>query len=282
MARAIGSASISFGLVNIPVKLYASTAESGTPRFNLLHKACGSRLRQQYFCVKEDVPVKREDMIKGYEFAKDQYVTFTPEELKELEEKGDQTIAIEEFVPGAAVDPLYYDKAYYLGPEKGGEKAYKLLARVMTDTKRHAIAHYAARGKQYLVLVRPVGEHLVLQQLHHHAEIRPINEVPIADAELKDPEIKLARQLVDQIAHETFSASAYEDEVGKRVREQIEQKIEGQQIATSPAAAPQAQIIDIMEALKASLSKQGADIKARLPAQRADEEKPAAKKKARK
>jgi DNA end-binding protein Ku len=268
MARPISSASISFGLVNIPVKLYSATQAAGTPSFNLIHKDCGSRLRQQYFCIKEDVPVKREDMVKGYEFAKDQYVTFTPEELKELEEKGDQTIAIEEFVPAEAVDPVYYDKAYYLGPDKGGEKAYRLLARVMTDTKRNAIARYAARGKQNLVLVRPLEDRLVLQQLHHAAEIRPLNEVPIADAEVKEPELKLARQLVDQIAHETFNASAYEDEVAKRVQEQIERKIEGQQIATSPSVAPQAQIIDIMEALKASLGKQSED-KERKPAQRA-------------
>jgi DNA end-binding protein Ku len=283
MARAIGSASISFGLVNIPVKLYSTTQAAGTPSFNLLHKACGSRLRQQYFCIKEEVPVKREDMVKGYEFAKDQYVTFTPEELKELEEKGDQTVAIEEFVPIAAVDPIYYEKAYYLGPEKGGEKAYRLLARVMTDSGRCAVARYAARGKSYLVLVRPVGERLVLQQLHHAEEIRPIAEVPIADADLKDPEVKLARQLVDQIAHETFDAKIYEDEVGKRVQEQIDRKIEGQQIATSPTVAPQAQIIDIMEALKASLAKQApAEAKGRRGPQRVVEEAKPEKKKSKK
>jgi DNA end-binding protein Ku len=274
--RAIGSASISFGLVNIPVKLYSATQASATPSFNLLHKDCGSRLRQQYFCVKEDVPVKREDMVKGYEFAKDQYVTFTTEELKELEEKADQTIEIVEFVPLTAVDPVYFEKAYYLGPDKGGDKAYRLLARVMADTGRSALARYAARGKQYLVLVRPINDRLVLQQLYYATEVRPVSEVPIADGEVKEPELKLARQLVDQIAHETFSPQQYEDEVGKRIHEQIQRKVEGQQVAVSPAAEPKAQIIDLMEALKASLGKSQAAAKeegkaSRRGPQRADE-----------
>src|SRR5262249_19197741 len=136
MARAIAGGTISFGLVSIPVKLYAATQAGTGISFNLLHSACGTRLKQQYICPNENVVVPREDMVKGYEFAKDQYVTFTTEELKAMEEKATQTIDISEFVPLERVDPVYFDKAYYLGPEKGGDKAYRLLGQAMLESGR--------------------------------------------------------------------------------------------------------------------------------------------------
>jgi DNA end-binding protein Ku len=254
MARALSSATLSFGLVSIPAKLYSATEAGASISFNLLHKACGSRLKQQYLCAKEGVIVERPEMVKGYEFAKDQYVIFTPEELKELEEKATQTIDIAEFVPAEKVDPVFYDRAYYLGPDKGGEKAYRLLARAMRQSGRVALARYAARGKMYLVMVRPSDDdRLVMQQLRYADEVRSAKEVPVADAEVREQELKLALQVIDQISHETFDPSQYEDEVRKRVQEQIDRKVQGQEIAISPAEAPKAQIIDLMEALKASL-----------------------------
>ena len=168
-ARSIASLSIAFGLVSIPVKVYSATEASRAISFNLLHKACGSRLKQQYFCVKEEVPVAREDMAKGYEFAKDQYVMFTPEELKALEEVGTHTADITEFVPASTIDPVFFDKAYFLGPDKGGAKPYALLARALKESGRCALGRWAARGKQYIVMIRPVDtgliEGLVMQQL---------------------------------------------------------------------------------------------------------------------
>lgn len=252
----MASATISFGLVSIPVRLYSATEASASISFNLLHKACGSRLRQQYICIKEEVVVPREEMVKGYEFAKGEYVTFTNEELKELEEASTQTVDITEFVPLEKVDPIYFDRAYFLGPDKGGDKPYKLLARAMTETGRAALARYAARGKMYLVMVRPLGDKLVMQQLMYADEVRDIREVPVGDAEVREAELKLAKQLVEQIARETFNPDAYEDEVKKRIQEQIERKVAGQEIAISPAEPKPAQIIDLMEALKASLGKQ--------------------------
>src|SRR5689334_21228369 len=145
-ARSIGSLSISFGLVSIPVKLYSATEASRSISFNLLHKECGSRLKQQYIYQKENVPVAREDMVKGYEFAKDQYVMFSPEELKAMEEVGTHTIDITEFVPLQTVDPVYFDKAYYLAPDKGGAKPYALLTQALRDSKRAALGRWAARG----------------------------------------------------------------------------------------------------------------------------------------
>src|SRR5580700_8175099 len=172
-ARSIGSLTISFGLVAIPVKLYTATVSANAISFNLLHKGCGSRLKQQYVCIKHGTIVSRDEMVKGYEFAKDQYVTFTPEELKALEEKATQSIDIDSFVPLSAIDPIYFERPYYLGPEKGGDKAYLLLAEAMRETGRAALARYAARGKQYLVMLRPSsdGRALILQELLYADEV---------------------------------------------------------------------------------------------------------------
>src|SRR5947209_20131636 len=178
-ARSIASLTISFGLVTIPVKLYSATQASAGVSFNLLHKTCGSRLRQQYICQKEGVVVERSDMVKGYEFAKDQYVTFTTEEMKELEEEGTHSVEIVEFLPADSVDPIYYDKAYFLGPDKGGGKPYALLAESMRQSGQTAVGRYAARGKQYIVQLRAVPGGLVMQQLLYAPEVRTIEDVGI-------------------------------------------------------------------------------------------------------
>ena len=258
-ARAIASGTISFGLVSIPVKLFSASQPQSAISFNLLHKKCGSRLKQQYICSSDGEKVEREDMIKGFEFSKDKYVQFTPEELKAIEEKSTQSIEISEFIPIEKIDPIYYDKPYYLGPDKGGDKAYRLLAEVMNRTGRAALAKYAARGKQYLVLLRPVGEgRIVMQQLLYNDEIKPYSEVPIPAAEVKEAEVKLATQLVDQISNDHFQPEKYEDEVRKRLHELINKKVEGQDITEAPAETGKAQIIDLMEALKQSLGKKPA------------------------
>jgi DNA end-binding protein Ku len=258
MARAIAGATISFGLVSIPVKLYSATQPSAGVSFNLLHAKCGTRVKQQYVCPRDNNElVPREDMVKGYEVAKDTYVTFTPDELKALEERATETIDIAQFVPVSAIDPVYFDKPYYLSAEKGGEKAYMLLAEAMRESGRAALARYAARGKQYLVMVRPTTEKpggLVLQQLLYSDEVRPLAEVPLPDVEVREPELKLARQLIDQIAAETFEPTLYHDDVRERIQSDIKRKQEGQDIATSAPEPQPARIIDLMEALKASLA----------------------------
>jgi len=244
------------------VKLFAATQTSAGVSFNLLHKKCNTRLKQQYICPTDNEIVHRDDMVKGYEFAKDQYVTFTPEELKALEEKATGSIDIAEFVPLAAIDPVYFDRPYYLGPEKGGDKAYLLLAEAMRETGRAALARYAARGKQYLVMLLPTadGRALVLQQLLYADEVRPIADVPLPDGEVREPELKLAKQLIDQIASETFDPTQYHDDVRERIQADIEKKVQGQDITeTAEAPAEPARIIDLMAALKASLGKSKAE-----------------------
>src|SRR3954468_20760424 len=278
-ARSIASLTISFGMVSIPVKLYSATEASKAISFNLLHKACGSRLKQQYLCIKEEVVVPREDMVKGYEFTKDQYVMFSPEELKALEETGTHSADITEFVPLKTVDPVYFDKAYYLGPDKGGAKPYALLARALKESGRCALGRWAARGKQYIVMIRPVDtgvvQGLVMQQLLYAGEVRNINDIDIPKMDVKPAELKLAQQLIEQQSVEKFDPSAYTDEVRARVEAAVQKKVEGQEITMAEAPEQGAQVIDLMEALRASLDKKPA--KRAAPAAAAQPAKPARK-----
>lgn len=261
--RPLATGTISFGLVSIPVRLYSAAQPASAVSFNLLHAKDGARLRQQYVCASDGAVVPREETVKGFEFAKDRYVTFTAEELKALEEIGSQAIDIAEFVPAADVDPVYFDRAYYLGPEKGAAKAYRLLAIAMERAGKAALARYAARGKQYLVLIRPRGGRLVMQQLFHADEVRAVDEIPVDEAEVKEPEVQLALALVEQIASDGFHPERYEDAVKRRTLEAIERKVAGQAIAPATEAPP-AQVIDLVDALRASLA--AAERRGREPA----------------
>ena len=256
-ARSIGSATISFGLVSVPVNLYSSSESAASVSFNMVHKGCGTRLKQQYICPQHSAVVEKDDIAKGYEFSKGQYVLFTPEELKALDEQASNTIDITEFVPLAQVERIYLDKAYYLGPDKGGDRAYHLLCQALTQTGRAALGQYSARGKQHLVLVRPLGKVLVLEQLHYAGELRPATEVPIPDAAIKEAELKLAVQLIEQAARDGFEPNQYRDTVRERVLAAIERKVQGQEIVADAPAAQETKIIDLMEALKASIAKAG-------------------------
>jgi DNA end-binding protein Ku len=279
-ARSIASLTVSFGLVSIPVKLFSATEASRAISFNLLHKACGSRLKQQYMCVKEEVPVSREEMVKGYEFSKDQYVMFTPEELKALEEAGTHSAEIAEFVPAQSVDPVYFDKAYYLAPDKGGAKPYALLAKALSESKRVALGRWAAHGKQYIVMIRPVEDGLVMQQLLYAGEVRSIKDIDIPKTEVKDAELKLAQQLIEQQAVDRFDPSAYTDDVRARIEAAVQQKVQGQEITMAQAPEAGGQVIDLMEALRASLEKKPA--RRAQPAKATESAKPAARKAAKK
>ncbi len=252
-ARPIASGTISFGLVAIPIKLYTPIETAKTVRFNSVHKDCGTRVKYKYYCPTDDRIVERDELTKGYEFAKGQFVLFSPEELKALQPEATNAIEITEFVPLAEVDPIYFGKPYYLGPDKGGSKPYRLLAEGMKQTGRAALAKYAARGKNYLVLLRPFQDGLVMQQLYYADEIRPFAEVPLGDAEVKDVEVQLALQLIQQTAADEFQPENYEDDVRNDVWELIERKIQGEDIVATPSEEPKAQVIDLMEALKASL-----------------------------
>jgi DNA end-binding protein Ku len=249
----MGSATISFGLVSVPVKMFSTAESSRNIAFNWIHKKCGSRVRMKYYCPADEELVDRDDLIKGYEFSKDQYVLFDPEEIKRLEAESSNSIDIAEFVPFGKVERIYLDKAYYLGPDKGGERAYRLLSAALKKTKRAAIGRYAARGKQYLVLVRPVEDGLLMEQLRYSDEIRSFADIQIENGKVDKEEQKLAVQLIEQAATDEFRPERFEDEVYQRTMELIEKKIQGEEISAAPMEEPETKIIDLMEALKASL-----------------------------
>jgi DNA end-binding protein Ku len=252
-ARSIGSGTISFGLVSIPIKLYTATS-SKQVHFNMLHAKDKGRLKQSYACSVCGEKVERDQTVRGYEFTRDQYVVVTEEELAALEKKGDRSIEIQEFVPIEQVDPIYFEKSNLLGPDKGGQKAYKLLNRAMLETGKVAVGRYATRGREQLVLIRPVENGLMMHGLYYADEVRSFDEVEFGDpVELKPAELQLAHQLIEQLTTSRFEAAKYEDEYRRDVLLQIERKVAGEEITAAPAPAAREQIIDLVAALKKSL-----------------------------
>lgn len=261
-ARSLGSGTISFGLVSIPVQLYTATS-SKKISFNLLHAKCGSRIKQQTYCPKCEEVIDRSALVRGYEFSKGEYVQFTEEELKSLEQESSKIIDIAEFVPLAKVDPIYFENTYYLGPDKSGEKPYRLLAEAMAKTHRVALAKLVLRGKENLVLIRPAEQGLMLHTMYYADEIRNFGEIEKGrSATVKEAELKLAIHLIDQLSNEEFKPDQYQDEYRARVLELVNQKIEGKQVTVAAVAPQRGQVIDLMQALKESLAKQAPQKKA--------------------
>jgi DNA end-binding protein Ku len=255
-ARSIASLSLGFGLVSIPVRLYSATESSSTVRFNLLSRD-GSRVKQQYISEKDQTVVPRSEMVKGYEFEKDRYVIFKPEELKALEEGGSHLIDIVSFIPEDAVDPIFYDKAYLLAPDKRGGKPYNLLKAAMLESGRCALAKWAWKAKQYVVQVRARDDGLVLQQLLYADEVRSLKDLEIEQLTPSAAELKLALQLIDQISSDTYDPTLFEDEEKKRILAAIDAKIAGEEVVAvdHPEDVASGQVIDLTEMLRASLSR---------------------------
>jgi DNA end-binding protein Ku len=252
--HALGSGTISFGLVSIPIKLFTA-ASSANVSYHLLHAKCGSRIRQQTFCPVCNETVERSALVKGYEFAKEQYVRITDEELKSLEGEASQTIDIAEFVPLVKVDPIYFEKTYYLGADKGGEKPYRLLAEAMQKAGQVALATFVMRGKESLVLIRAAQGGLMLHAMYFADEVRPFAEIDKGEsAKIKDGELDLAIKLIDGLAADEFEPERYKDAYRERVLEVLGKKAAGQPLTQAPAAAKRPQVIDLMEALKESLA----------------------------
>jgi len=254
-ARATSSGTISFGLVSIPVKFYTA-ASSEQASFNMLHKKCGGRVKQQYICPTDNNEVvERTDMIKGYEYARGQYVQFTDEEIKALESERSNSIEIAEFVPMSSVDFVQVEKTYYLGPDKGGDKAYRLLSESMTKKDMVAVGRWGSRGKEQLVLIRPYGKDgIILHQLYYATEVRAFDEIDTgATFSFSDKEHELAEKLIEQLSSDSFEPEKYHDSYTDRVSAAVQQKVEGKEITIAPEA-PKAQIIDLFEALKKSLA----------------------------
>ena len=264
-ARAISSGTISFGLVSIPIKLYTAASSAGIA-FNFLHNRCGSRMKQQQLCPVCDEVVQRSDLVRGYEFAKNQYVRFENDELKTLEEETSKVIELEEFVPLEKVDPVYFEKTYYLGPDKGGDKAYRLLADAMTESNRVGLAKYVMRGKEGLVLIRAVQGGLMLHTMYYADEVRDFDDIDRGQTvKLKDGELDLAIRLIDELVRKEFHPENYHDEYRDRVLRLVEQKVEGKEVTALEPQVRQSQVVDLMEALKASLERRDGAAKAKAP-----------------
>ncbi len=258
-ARSISSGTISFGLVSIPIKVY-SASQSKTVRFSMLHETDKARLKQQYICTTCSEKVDRSETVRGYEYARGQYVVMTDDELKGLQQQSDQAIEIEEFIPIEKVDPIYFEKTNLLGPDKGGHKAYRLLSVAMRESGKVALGRFSARGKQQLVLLRPTQRGLAMHGLFYADEVRSFDDIELGDdVELKDHEIQLANQLVEQLSKETFDPEKYEDDYRRSVLEAVDRKVAGEEIVIMPKEESREQIIDLVAALKKSIANKKAD-----------------------
>lgn len=258
-ARSIASLTISFGLVAIPVKLYSATVASERISFNLLRQKDGSRVKQQYVAVNDGEIVERAEMIKGYEFAKGQFVQFNADELKALEDTTTHSIDIGQFVPLDSVDPVYFDGTYYLAPDKGGAKPYSLLATALRKAKQCAVGRWISRGKEHIVVIRPIDEGLAMHQLHFQAEVRHIKDLGLEPATVSEPELKLAQQLIDHLAAKRFDPNEFHDEFKGRIEAAIQKKVQGKEISLSevPVASSNGNVIDLMAALRMSIDAKG-------------------------
>jgi DNA end-binding protein Ku len=255
--RSMASLTISFGLVAIPVKLHTATRSAATPHFHLVHKKDGSRLKEQYVCQKEGKVVGSDEIIKGYEFAKGRYVTFTSTEIKALEELGTHTIELEEFAPLASIDPVYFDRTYYLAPDKGGARPYALFVRALGESGRCAVGRWASHGRDHVVVLRALGSVLAMQQLHFASEVRPADELGVPTDSVREPELKLARQLIEQRTVERFDPTSYRDQVSERIEAAIKKKVEGEKFSVSEPRPTRSSdnVIDLAAALRASLER---------------------------
>ncbi len=252
-ARSIGSGTISFGLVSIPIKLFTAVSPKSVS-FNMLHKTCGGRLKQQLLCPVDNVIVERSDTIRGFEYARDQYVKFTDDELKSLEAARTDSLELVEFVPASTVDFLYIEKTYFLGPDKGGDRAYRLLSEALEKAQRLAVGRFAQRGKDNLVIIRPYKKGLILHECYYADEVRSFDDVETGgDFEFKPIELELANKLIEQLDQDAFEPSRFRDTWADKVRDAVEKKVAGEEVQAAPEA-PKAQIIDLLEALKRSVA----------------------------
>ncbi len=274
--RPLRNASISFGLVNIPVRFYTAT-KSEDVSFNLLHGSCGSRVNRKWWCPQHEEMIEMGDMVRAYQIAKNRYVTFSDEEINALESDDNRALEITEFVDLDQIDPVFFEKAYYLGPSPGGSKTYNLLAQAMKKQGKVAVARWVSGNREHLVVLRPYEDGLILHTMYYADEVRDFAAIDREDSQLKDKEIALAEMLISELSVEEFDPLAYKDQYRERLMDRIRAKSEGETIIWSaPDEDKAAEVVDIMEALRRSLEGGGAGAKKRAPAKRAPA-KPAAK-----
>lgn len=279
--RPLRNATISFGLVSIPVRFYTAT-KSEDVHFNLLHASCGTRVNRKWWCPHHEKIVDSDELIRGYAITKNKYVTFEDEEIEALETDGNRALDITEFVDLGEVDPIFFEKAYFLGPAPGGGKTYKLLATAMKKQNKVAVARWVAAGKEHLVVIRPYEHGLALHTMFYADEVRDFGAIDLEESTpVRDKEIQLAETLINELTEKKFNPMQFKDEYRERLLEQIRKKSHGKAIEIEEREEPKGgEVIDIMEALRRSLGTGRAPAK-RAPAKRAASAKrPASRKRA--
>ena len=251
--RPLRNATISFGLVNIPVRFYTAT-KSEDVHFNLLHQSCGTRVNRKWWCPHHEEMIETGDMMRGYPVAKNQYVTLTDEELEQLESDENRALEITEFVDLDQIDPVFFEKAYYLGPAPGGGKTYRLLAQAMKKQNKVAVARWISGHREHLVILRPFDDGLILHTMFYADEVRDFAAIDVEGGEVRDKEIALAEMLIDELTEEKFDPLAYKDTYRERLMDKIRAKSAGQVIVSEAASDEKSgEVVDIMEALRRSL-----------------------------
>jgi DNA end-binding protein Ku len=251
--RPLRNATISFGLVNIPVRFYTATKTEDI-HFNLLHASCGTRVNRKWWCPYHEEIVSSDELVRGYPISKNKYVTFTDEEIDALESDDNRALDITEFVDMQQIDPVFYEKAYFLGPAPGGGKTYKLLAAAMKKQNKVAVARWVAAGKQHLVVVRPFQDGLVLHTMYYADEVRDFKAIDIEDAPVREKEVQLAEMLINELTEKKFNPLEYKDEYRERLLDRIKAKSHGKAIVAEEKEEEKGgEVIDIMEALRRSL-----------------------------
>ena len=278
--RPLRNAMISFGLVSIPVRFYTAT-KSEDIHFNLLHSSCGTRVNRKWWCPYHEKIVDSDELIRGYAVTKNKYVTFSDEEMEVLETDDNRALDITEFVDISEIDPVFYEKAYFLGPAPGGGKTYKLLASAMKKENRVAVARWVAAGKEHLVVIRPFEKGLILHTMFYADEVRDFSSIDLEDTAVRDKEVQLAEMLINELTEEKFNPMAFKDEYRERLLERIREKARGKTIVAEEREEEEkgGEVVDIMEALRRSLEKGRAP--AAAPARRRRAPKRAAAKKSR-
>ena len=268
--RPLRNATITFGLVNIPVRFYTAT-KSEDVHFNLLHESCGSRVNRKWWCPHHEKIVESSELVRAYEISKNKYVTFSDEEIETLETDDNRALDISEFLQLDQIDPVFFEKAYFLGPGPGGGKTYKLLSQAMKKQNKVALARWVSANREHLVILRPFEDGLVLHTMYYADEVRDFASVEKEDAPVKDKEIKLAEMLIDELTEKKFNPLQYKDQYRERLLDRIKDKSKGKAIVSDEKEEEDkgGEVIDIMEALRRSLEG------GRAPAKRVPAGKPA-------
>jgi DNA end-binding protein Ku len=253
--RPLRNATISFGLVSIPVRFYTAT-KSEDIHFNLLHASCGTRVNRKWWCPHHEKIVDSDELIRGYAISKNKYVTFSDEEIETLETDDNRALEITEFVDLHEIDPVFYEKAYFLGPSPGGGKTYRLLSQAMKKEDKVAVARWISAGKEHLVVLRPYEKGLVLHTMYYADEVRDFSAIDLEESPVREKEVQLAEMLINELTEKTFDPLAFKDEYRERLLDRIRAKSRGKTIeAEEKEEEKGGEVIDIMEALRRSLDK---------------------------